>query len=114
MPVTHQLARLAAGNAEAEAIDNVVETPFQRFQQLRAGYTLGLDRVLEVIPELAFLGEIDAFGFLFFAQLQTVPYNLGLFVFPVLAGSEVAFLNGTFVAEALRAFQEELDAFPAT
>jgi hypothetical protein len=32
----------------------------------------------------------------------------------VLSGSEVAFLNRTFVAKALRAFQEELDAFPAT
>ena len=27
--VTHQLARLAAGNAEAQAIDHVVETPFE-------------------------------------------------------------------------------------
>jgi len=32
----------------------------------------------------------------------------------VLTGSEVALLNRTFVAEALRAFEEELDAFPAT
>jgi hypothetical protein len=63
---------------------------------------------------LAFLGEVDAFGFLFFAQLQTVAYNLGLLIFPVLSGSEVAFLNGTFVAEALGALQEELDPFPAT
>jgi hypothetical protein len=84
------------------------------FQQLRTRYTLEGNGLLEVIPELAFLGEIDAFGFLFFAQLQTVAYNFGLLVFPVLSGSEVAFLNRTFVAEALRALKEELDPFPAT
>jgi hypothetical protein len=32
----------------------------------------------------------------------------------MLSGSEVAFFNRTFVAEALGALQEELDAFPAT
>src|SRR5882762_2914108 len=112
--VTHQLARLAAGNAEAQPVDDIVQTPLQRLQQFRTRHTFGFDRVLEVIPELAFLGEVDAFGFLFFAQLQTVAYNLGLLVFPVLSGSEVAFLNRTLVAEALGAFQEELDAFPAT
>src|SRR5882724_1192521 len=101
--VTHQLARLAAGNTEAQPEDNVVETPFERFQKLRTRDTLGSNRVLEIIPELAFLGEIDAFGFLFFAQLQTVAYDFGLFVFPVLSGSEVAFLNWAFVAKALRA-----------
>jgi hypothetical protein len=83
-------------------------------QQLRARHTLEPDRFLEVVPELPFLGEVNAFGFLFFAQLQTVAYNLGLLVFPVLSGSEVALLNRTFVAEALRALQEKLDAFPAT
>src|SRR6266403_3672533 len=114
VPVTHQLARLAAGNAEAQPVDNVIQTPLQRLQQLRTRHAFGFDRVLEVIPELAFLGEVDALGFLFFAQLQTVAYDLGLFVLPVLSGSEVALLNRAFVAEALRAFQEELDAFPAT
>jgi hypothetical protein len=58
--------------------------------------------------------KVNALGFLLFAQLQTVADHLGLLVFPVLSGSEVALFNGTFVAEALRAFQEELDAFPAT
>src|SRR5271163_758383 len=112
--VTHQLARLAAGNTEAEAKDNVVETAFERFEQLCTGDTLEAYSLLEVIPELAFLGEIDTLGFLFFAQLQTVAYDLGLLVFPVLSGSEVALLDWAFVAEALRAFEEELDAFPAT
>jgi hypothetical protein len=112
--VTDQLSRLAAGDTEAQPKDDVVETPFERFQQLRTRDTLRTDRVLEVIPELAFLGEVDALGFLFFAQLQTVTYDFGLLIFPVLSGSEIALLDRAFVAEALRAFEEELDAFPAT
>src|SRR6266404_5424729 len=114
VPVAHQLARLAAGNAKAQPIDDIIQTPLERLQQLRTRHTFGFDRVLEVIPKLAFLREIDALGFLFFAQLQTIAYDLGLLVFPVLSRSEVAFLNWAFVAEALGAFQKELDAFPAT
>src|SRR5207253_20573 len=112
--VTHQLARLTAGNPEAQPVDDIVQTPLQRLQQFRTRHTFGFDRVLEVVPELAFLGEVDAFSLLFFAQLQTVAYNLGLLVLPMLSGSEVAFLNRTLVAEALGALQEEFDPLPAT
>jgi len=63
--VTHQLARLTAGDAEAEAVDDVIETALELFEQLCAGDTLEADGLLEVVPELAFLGEVDAFGFLF-------------------------------------------------
>src|SRR5208282_2728664 len=108
VPVTHQLARLAAGNAEAQPVDHVVQTPLELLKQLRARYSLELDRFLEVIPELPFLGEVNAFGFLFLAQLQTIAYNLGLLVFPVLSGSEVTLLDRTFIAKALGAFEEEL------
>jgi hypothetical protein len=112
--MAHQLPRLAPRNSEAEAEDNIVEAAFELLEQFRAGHTLGTGSVLKVVAELAFLGEVNALRFLFFAQLKTVAYDFGLLVFPVLAGSEVALLNGTFVAEALRAFQEKLDAFPAT
>ena len=94
--------------------DDVIQATLELFEQLGTGHTLEEDGLLEVVPELAFLGEVNALGFLLFAQLQTVAYNFGLLVFPVLSGSEVAFLNRAFVAEALGAFQEKLDAFPAT
>ena len=32
MAVTHQLASLAAGNSKSEAVDNVVQAPFQLLQ----------------------------------------------------------------------------------
>src|ERR1039458_5047111 len=113
MPVTDQLPRLAPRDSETEPENDVVEPALELLKQLLTRHSLGADRVLEVIAELAFLGEVNALRFLFFAQLQTVADNLGLLVFPVLSGSEVALFNGTFVAEALRAFQEELDPFPA-
>ena len=114
MAVAHQLPRLTAGNAEAEPEHDVVQPPLELFEQLRARHAWGADRVLEVVTELLFLREVNALRFLLFAQLQTVADHLGLLVFPVLSGSEVTLFNGAFVAEALRAFQEELDAFPAT
>jgi hypothetical protein len=113
MSVTDKLTRLTARNSETEPEDNIVQTAFELFQQLSAGYAFGPGRVLEVVPELAFLGEVNALGFLFFAQLETVAYNFGLLIFPVLSGGVAALLDGTFVAEALGAFQEELNTFPA-
>src|ERR1700722_6511256 len=112
--VTDELAGLAARNAEAHAEHHVVETPFKRFEQLRTRNSFGTHRVLKVVSELAFLGEVNALSFLLLAQLQAVAYDFGLFIFPVLSRSEVALLDRAFVAEALRAFEEELDAFPAT
>src|SRR5262249_20451440 len=113
VPMAHQLTRLTARNPETEPEDNVVQAAFELFEQLRACYALGTRGVLEVVPELAFLGEIDALGFLLFAQLKAVAYYFGLFIFPVLSGSVTALLDGTFIAEAFGAFQEELDAFPS-
>jgi hypothetical protein len=46
--------------------------------------------------------------------LQTVSDYLSFLVFPVLSGSEVALFDRAFVAKALGAFEEKLDAFPAT
>ena len=113
VPVTHQLARLAPGNAEAKTVDDIVEAAFELLEQLFAGHTFRSSSILEVVAELAFLGEVNALGFLLFAQLQAIAYNLGLLVFPVLSGSVVTLLNRTLIAEALGALEEELDAFPA-
>ena len=57
--------------------------------------------LLEVVAELAFLGEVDALCLLLFAQLQTVADDLRLAVFAVLAGRKVALLDRTLVGEAL-------------
>src|SRR5215471_11530556 len=111
--VTHQLPRLAPRLRESKPEHDVIETPFQLLQQLLTGHALGTGGFLEVIAELSFLREVDAFRFLLFTQLQTVAYDLGLAVFPMLSGSKITLLDRTFIAEALRAFEEQLHALAA-
>jgi hypothetical protein len=50
---------------------------------------------------------------LLFAQLQAVAHDFGFAVFAVLAGSEIALLDGTLIAETLCAFEEQLHALAA-
>ena len=83
-------------------------------QQQLAGHALGACCFLEVVAELAFLSEVDALGFLLFAQLQAVAYDFRLAVLAMLARGKVALLNGTFVGETFRAFEEQLHALAAT
>ncbi|SPE45587.1 hypothetical protein SBA7_900029 [Candidatus Sulfotelmatobacter sp. SbA7] len=111
--VAHQLAGLTTGNAEAEAMHDRVQAAFQLLQKHFASHTLGACRFLEVVTELAFLSEVHALGLLLFAQLQTVAHDFRLAVLTVLAGGEVALLDGTLIAEAFWAFEEELNALAA-
>jgi hypothetical protein len=78
-----------------------------------AGNAASPGRFLEIIAELAFLGKVDALGFLLFAQLQAVADNLGLAVLAMLARSKIPLLDGTLIAEALGAFEEQLHALAA-
>src|SRR5256885_4461611 len=111
--VTHQLPRLAPRLRESQTEYNVVQTPLQLLQQLLAGHALGARGLLEVVTELPFLREVDSLRFLLLTQLQAVPYNLGLAVFAMLSGSEVALLDGTLIAKTFRAFEEQLHSLAA-
>src|SRR5579864_2802906 len=113
VPVTHQLARLAPRLGKPKPEDDIVEATLELLQQLLAGHTPGTGSLLEVVSELAFLGEVDSLRFLLFTQLQTVTHDLGLAVLPMLPGSEIALLDGTLIAEALCAFEEQLHALAA-
>jgi len=104
--VAHQLARLAPGARESEAIDNVVQPTLELLQELFAGDAFGSSGILKVVAELAFLGEVNTLSLLFFTQLKAVANHLGFAVLPVLSGGKIALLDGTFVAKALAAFQE--------
>jgi hypothetical protein len=113
MPVADQLARLPPRLREAETEDYVIETPLKLLQKQFAGHTTRACGLFKIVTELAFEREVDAFGFLLLAQLQTVADNLGLAVFPMLSGSEVAFLDGTLIAKTLCAFEEQLHPLAA-
>ena len=111
--VAHQLARLAPGARESEAIDNVVQPTLELLQELFAGDAFGSSGILKVVAELAFLGEVNTLSLLFFTQLKAVAYNLSLSIFPMLSGSEVALLDWTFIAETFCPFEEQLHALAA-
>ena len=113
VPVAHQLSRLAPRLCEAQTEHYIVETTLQLLQKQFAGHALCARRLLEVVAELAFEREVNTLGFLLFAQLQTVANNLGLTVFPMLSGSEVALLDGALIAETLCAFEEQLHSLAA-
>ncbi len=113
MPVPHQLPRLAPRLREPKAENHVVETTLELLQEQFAGDATRARGLLEVVTELAFEREVDALGFLLLAQLQAVANNLGLAVFPMLSGSEVALLDGALIAETFGAFEEQLHALAA-
>ena len=83
-------------------------------QKHLTGYASSPCRFFKVIAELAFLGKVDALCFLLFTQLQTVADYLGFTVLAMLSGSKVALLDGTFIAETLGAFEEQLHPLAAT
>ena len=111
--VAHKLPRLPARHRKAKPVHDVVEPALQLLQEHPAGNAARTRGLLKVIPELPFLREIHALRFLLFTQLQTVANDFGLTVFSMLSGSKIALLDRTFIAEALRAFEEQLHALSA-
>ena len=112
MRVADELPRLAARSAEAEAIDDIVETHLEQAQQVLAGDALLAARDLVVVVELLLEQLIVAARLLLLAKLQQV---LGLLdaSATVLARRVGAPLDGALVGEAALALEEELLALPA-
>src|SRR5580698_1215400 len=94
-------------------MNNRIQAALQLLQEHFAGHALGPRSLLKIVAELALLGKVHALGLLLFAELQTIAHDFRLAVFTVLAGSEIALLDGTLIAKALGAFEEELDALAA-
>src|ERR1035441_2481033 len=110
MAVPHDLAGLRPAGAEAHAVDHAIQAAFQVGQHHIAGDAFGQRGLLEVVAELGFQQAIDAAGLLLLAQLQAVADQLGLAVFTMLPGDEVAFFDGALFGVAALAFQEYLHA----
>ena len=106
--VANDLASLAARDGEAEPEGHVVQAPLQLLDEQFAGDARGAVGLLVVLAELAFEREVHALGLLLLVQLQAVAHDLGLAVFAVLAGGEVALLDRATVGEALVPFKKSL------
>src|SRR5580700_5281461 len=109
--MTDDLTGLAAAHCEAEAVGYVVEAGFKLLEQEFAGDAGLVGGLLVVGAELSLEGEVDAFGLLLFAELQTVADDLlDLAGLAVLAWGKVALLDGAFLGEALGALEEEFSS----
>src|ERR1019366_1915095 len=110
VPVADELVRLRARAGEAEPVDDVVETALEKREQVLArdaAHALGR---LERQPELPLENSVEALQLLLLAELDAVAEDLGP-ALAVLAGREIAALDGALVREAAVSLEEQLHAF---
>src|SRR5207249_3521472 len=113
VPVAHQLPRLGARGAEAEAVDDVVQPALEVLEEHRAGDPLAGLGPLEVVPELGLEHPVEAPGALLGAQLDAVVAHLAAAGHAVLAGRQLLPPLQGALGDALLALEEELDALAA-
>src|SRR5262245_28742459 len=113
VPVAHQLPRLRPRGRQAEAVDHVVEPPFEQLQQRDAGDAAGPLGRFEVAAELIFEHAVDALHLLLLAELQAVTGELRFPRLAVLSGREVALLDRALLRVAALALQEQLHRLAA-
>src|SRR5665213_1022906 len=108
VPMANQLAPLRAGSAETHPVNDVIQTPFEHAEHVLAGNALHGTGFLEKITELVFEQLIVTPGLLFLPELKTVSDDLRFAGLPVLAGREIALLNGALFRVAAFALQKQL------
>ena len=112
--MTNDLTGLAAAHREAETVGDVVEAGLKLLEQEFAGDAGLVGGLLVVGAELSLEGEVDALGLLLLTELETVADDLlDLAGLAVLAGGEVALLDGAFLGEALGSLEEEFGSVAA-
>src|SRR5689334_14917458 len=110
--MTNQLARLRPRGAETHPVHDVVQTPFEHAEHVRAGDALHSAGLLEQIAELAFEQLIITARLLLLAKLEAVADDLRFAILAVLAGREIALLDGALFRVATLALQKQLHPFP--
>src|SRR5579862_6806877 len=113
MPVTNDLSRLRERTCEAEAIDDVVETPLEQHQQVLTGDPVHPLRLGEVIRELPLHHPVDALDLLLLSQANRKfrETRAGL---AVCAGRIIAPLDRALVTVASLSLEEEFQSFAPT
>jgi hypothetical protein len=101
---------LRARRSQPHAVNGVVQAALQHVEQVVAGDAFHRAGFFEQIAELSFEQLIITARLLFFAELQAVAHDLRFAVLAVLAGREVALLDGALFGVAALAFQEQLHA----
>jgi hypothetical protein len=114
MTMTHDHASLRARAGEPEAVDDIVQSPFEKLEQDLTGDAALALSALEVKAKLLLEQAVDSLHFLLFAKLKTVSLNPGPTAFALLSRCKIALLYGAFLGKATVTFQEELHPFPPT
>ena len=90
MAVQNQLTGGCTGGCDAQTVNNVVQTAFQKLKEDLTGDTLEARCFLEEVAELTFEYTVGVFGFLLLAELNTVFRCFATLVGAMLARGEVA------------------------
>lgn len=72
MTVVDKLTRHGAGLAEAETVDDVVQSAFEQHEHIFTRDAAHLGRLLVIASELLFEHAVDELDFLFFFELERV------------------------------------------
>jgi len=113
MTVADKLSGLSSGGNNTGAVHQIVQTSFQKLQELEAGRHFFLPGgLLKISRELRFEHAIGVTYFLLFSQLQGI---LGLLfaVLAMLSWTITAPLDGALGGVAARALEEELSSLIA-
>src|SRR5450755_188591 len=111
--MSDQLARLRPARCQVQAVDDVIEPPFEQLQEdltCLPRHALGL---AEVVLELRLEHAVVLAHLLLFAQLAAVLRDLlaAFGILRFLAGRRAAPFDGALLGQAALAFEEEFDFF---
>jgi hypothetical protein len=109
------LPGLISRGSKANAKHGIVETPFEKDEEILASNSTLLLRFLEEKAELAFKHAVHALDLLLFAQLHGIVGLFLEFCLTMLSGTEGPSFEGTFIGIAAVSLQVQLQIFsPAT
>jgi hypothetical protein len=92
-----EMATLCSGIGEAKTIYNVIQTTFEKDQQVRTGDTLFPVGLFEKEPELFFGKAIRVLDFLFLTKLNAVVGGFASTPLPMLSGSVASPVESAFI-----------------
>ena len=86
MAVKDELTGCGAGRGDAQTVDDVVETAFEKLEQNLTGDAFCRGGFVEEVAELTLENSVGIFGFLLFAQLSAILRGFAATVGAMLSG----------------------------
>ena len=99
MLVKHELTGCGTGGGDAQTVNDVVQTAFEKLEKDLTGDTLHRGCFLEEVAELTLQNTVGVFGLLLFTKLCAILGSLAATVLTVLAGGEVTAAQNLILAK---------------